>query len=511
MAVTQRLELRQSQSLVMTPQLQQAIKLLQLSNVELTEFVEQELEQNPLLERDETDQDQPAERREERASDTDPDETADGGAAATPDTLDLANADSLPAAADQPLDTGLPGEEDEGPGGDWAAMGTAFDDWGRGGNHRFEADGASLEQDLGEPANLRRHLLLQLQMDVTDPVDRMIGVHLVDLLDDAGYLDGDLDGVAALLGCETTRVEATLDRLQRFDPPGIFARSLKECLALQLADRDRLDPAMETLLDHLELLASRDAAELKRLCGVDDEDFAEMVAEIKALDPKPAQAFNLQAASPVVPDILMRARPGGGWLIELNSETLPRVLLNGSYYARVVKQARSEAERLYITEHFQSASWLVKSLHQRATTILKVATEIVRQQETFFHKGVQHLRPLTLRDVAAAIEMHESTVSRVTSNKFIATPRGTYELKYFFTASIAATGNNAAHSAEAVRDRIRRLIDAEQPSAVLSDDAIVDLLRGDGVDIARRTVAKYREGMRIPSSVQRRRDKSLGL
>ncbi len=512
MAVTQRLELRQSQSLVMTPQLQQAIKLLQLSNLELSAYVEQELEQNPLLERDdETDHEQPVERGDEPAANAGPHETAEDGSVPAPDTLDLATADSLPAVADQPLDTDLPGEEEQGPGSDRIESAAAFDDWGRGGSSGFDTNGTSLDQDLGEPMDLRRHLLLQLQMDVTDPVDRLIGVHLIDLLDDAGYLEADLDEVAALLGCETTRVEATLDRLQRFDPAGIFARSLRECLALQLADRDRLDPAMEKLLDHLELLAGRDAAKLKRLCEVDDEDFAEMVAEIKALDPKPAQAFEVQAASPVVPDILMRAKPGGGWLIELNSETLPRVLLNGRYYARVVKQARSEAERVYITEHFQSASWLVKSLHQRATTILRVATEIVRQQDAFFHRGVQHLRPLTLRDVAAAIEMHESTVSRVTSNKYIATPRGTYELKYFFTASIAATGDSAAHSAEAVRDRIKRLIDAEQPSQVLADDAIVDLLRGDGIDIARRTVAKYREGMRIPSSVQRRRDKTLGL
>jgi RNA polymerase sigma-54 factor len=495
----------------MTPQLQQAIKLLQLSNIELTEYVEQELERNPLLERDEIGDGQQNDGGEDNSSDSEQTELPDGGTATTPDTLDLANADSLPAAADQPLDADLPGEEDAGRTDDWSTPNTAFDDWGRGGNTRFEAGGSSLEQDLGEPVNLRQHLLLQLQMDVADPVDRMIGVHLIDLLDDAGYLGGDLDGVAALLGCDVARVEITLERLQRFEPPGIFARSLRECLALQLADRDRLDPAMEALLDHLDLLAGRDAAKLKRLCGVDDEDLAEMVAEIKALDPKPALAFDAQAATLVVPDILMCAKPGGGWLIELNSDTLPRVLLNGSYYARITEQARSKAEREYITESFQSANWLVKALHQRATTILKVATEIVSQQEGFFQKGVQHLRPLTLRDVAEAIEMHESTVSRVTSNKYIATPRGTYELKYFFSASIAATGDSAAHSAEAVRDRIRRLIDAEQPSGALSDDAIVERLRSEGIDIARRTVAKYRESMRIPSSMQRRRDKSLGF
>jgi len=507
MAATQRLDLRQSQSLVMTPQLQQAIKLLQLSHVELTEYVERELEQNPLLEREDAGEDQPAADSEAGA---DGEDSAAGEAGATPDTLDQANSETLPPASDQPLDTDFPGGEDSGPAADWSPGDAAFEDWGRGGNVRFETDGSSLEQSVGETVDLRQHLLLQLQMEITDPVDRMIGVHLIDLLDDAGYLAGDLAEVAALLGCEPARVEATLDRLQRFEPPGIFARSLRECLALQLAERNRLDPAMEALLDNLDLLASREIAKLKGLCGVDDEDFAEMVAEVRALDPKPALTFDTQAAEPVVPDILMRARRND-WLIELNSETLPRVLLNERYYARISKQARSEPERAYIAEHFQSANWLIKSLQQRATTILKVATEIVRQQNAFFHKGVQHLRPLTLRDVAEAIEMHESTVSRVTSNKYIATPRGTYELKYFFSASIAATGKGMAHSAKAVRDRIKKLIDAEDAAKVLSDDTIVDLLRGDGIDIARRTVAKYRESMRIPSSVQRRREKSLGF
>jgi RNA polymerase sigma-54 factor len=507
MAATQRLDLRQTQTLVMTPQLQQAIKLLQLSHLELAEYVERELEQNPLLEREDGGEDQPAGGAQ---AGPEGDDSAAGDTGATPDTMDQANAETLPPAADEPLDSDLPGDEDTGLGADWPPGDSAFENWGHGGSAGFDAGGASPEQSIEEAPNLRRHLLLQLQMDIADPVDRMIGVHLIDLLDDAGYLAGDLAEVAALLGCETTRVEATLERLQRFEPPGIFARSLRECLALQLAERDRLDPAMAVLLDNLDLLARREMAKLKRLCGVDDEDFAEMVAEVRALDPKPALAFDTQAAEPVVPDILMRARRND-WLIELNSETLPRVLLNERYYARVSKQARSESERAYIAEHYQSANWLIRSLQQRANTVLKVATEIVRQQNGFFHKGVQHLRPLTLREIAEAIEMHESTVSRVTSNKYIATPRGNYELKYFFSASIAATGDGTAHSAKAVRDRIKRLIDAEDAAKVLSDDTIVDLLRGEGIDIARRTVAKYRESMRIPSSVQRRREKSPGL
>jgi RNA polymerase sigma-54 factor len=299
--------------------------------------------------------------------------------------------------------------------------------------------------------------------------------------------------------------------VQDFDPPGVFARDLRECLGLQLRDRNRLDPAMQALLDNLPLLAARNAPALIRLCGVDAEDLAEMVAEIKALDPRPGHAFDPPLAQPVIPDIMMRADPQDGWIVELNADTLPRVLVNNRYYARISQAARSKAEREYLTDRLQAANWLVKSLHQRATTILKVASEIVEQQDGFFRHGVQALRPLILRDIADAIGMHESTVSRVTTNKYIATPRGLFELKYFFTSSIAASRGGEAHSAEAVRFRIRGLIDREPSGDTLSDEKLVELLQKDGVDIARRTVAKYREAMRIPSSVQRRREKMLVL
>ncbi len=314
-----------------------------------------------------------------------------------------------------------------------------------------------------------------------------------------------------LLGCEPARVEAVLARLQQFDPAGVFARSLPECLALQLRDRNRLDPAMQALLDNLPLLAARNIPALLRICRVDAEDMAEMIAEIKSLDPRPGLAFDPPLAQTVVPDILMRAQQDGGWIVELNSETLPRVLVNNSYYVRVSRATRSKAERDYLSERLQAANWMVKSLHQRATTILKVAAEIVRQQDAFFRRGVQSLRPLILRDIAEAIGMHESTISRVTSNKHMATPRGLYELKYFFTSSIPDASGGSAHSAEAVRHRIRRLIDGEPAAETLSDERIVELLQRQGVDIARRTVAKYREAMRIPSSVQRRREKLIAL
>ncbi len=351
----------------------------------------------------------------------------------------------------------------------------------------------------------------QIRVDLPAPADRLIAHHLLDLVDDAGYVQGELADVAERLGAEPAGVERVLLRLQHMDPPGVFARNLAECLALQLRERDRLDPAMQALLDHLPLLASRNLAELVRVCGVDAEDIQQMAAEIRSLDPKPGLAFDPAIADPVIPDVLMRSDGEGGWIVELNTDALPRVLVNNAYYAQVSRGARGKPDREYLSERFQAANWLVKALHQRATTILKVSREIVRQQDGFFRHGIQHLKPLVLRDIAAAIAMHESTVSRVTSNKFMASPRGMFELKYFFTSSIAATNGNAALSAETVRFRIKALIDSERSDGVLSDDQIVDILIKNGVDIARRTVAKYREGMRIPSSVQRRREKTLRI
>ncbi len=491
MALFQRQELRQAQgqSLVMTPQLQQAIKLLQLSTVELAAFVEQQLAENPLLQREEGGSDGAPAEAEPQATQA---ETAPG-------SDDLA---------------GLAEAVDADFGNVWDAEGPTLPsfsaDSGRSGGS-FDGDEIGLDQVLGETPTLREHLIAQLQLDIVDPADRIIALYLIDMLDAAGYLTGDLVEVVAALGCPLSRAQAVLDRLQRLDPPGIFARNLSECLALQLRDRNRLDPAMQALLDNLDLLASRNFAELRRRCGVDDEDLAEMAREIRRLDPKPALRFDFEPVQTLIPDIFMRVHPEGGWVIELNTEALPRVLVDSHYYARVRRSCQTRQDKDYVAEQYNAANWLVKSLHQRATTVLKVATELVRQQDAFFAHGIEHLRPLTLRDIAEAIDMHESTVSRVTANKHIATPRGLFELKYFFTSAIASATGGEAHSAEAVRHRIKLLIDNEPATEILSDDRIVEILRGAGVDIARRTVAKYREAMRIPSSVQRRREKALAL
>lgn len=505
--ISQRLDLRQSQTLVMTPQLQQAIKLLQLSNVELLNYVESELEQNPLLDRDES---PPTDRMVESGVDL---PLSDGGdIAPLRDAADRTAADVLPGENEAPLDYDATGASDGGGDGtDYGLTESGYQSFGSGGGGGFDDRDSTLEQTLSGETSLRDHLLGQLMVDVTDPADRMIGLHLIDSLDEAGYLTISVEEVAATLGCDAARVEQLLARVQRFDPAGIAARSLSECLALQLRDRNRLDPCMQALLDNLPLLAQRDAAALQKVCGVSPEDLSDMVAEVRALNPKPGQQFDYRIAQAVTPDILMRAPNGGDWLIELNPETLPRVLVNSRYFAKVNRSGLSKPERDYISERLQSANWLVKSLHQRATTILKVASEIVRQQHDFFQRGVQYLRPLILRDIAEAIGMHESTVSRVTTNKYMATPRGIYELKYFFTSAIPSANGGDAHSAEAVRHRIKALIENESSDAVLSDDRIVEILREDRIDIARRTVAKYREALQIPSSVQRRRDKLLRL
>ena len=504
MALTQRLEIRQGQALVMTPQLMQAIKLLQLSSLDLTAYVEAELERNPLLEST-TDRD-----GEAGESAAEPERLADDGAD-RPDNWMNEDLEVSRTAIEQRLDTDLenvfPSETPQPREGlselpkpsDWAGVG----------NGGGDGEGYNLEAFATAEPTLADHLAEQLALVVTDPAQRLIGAHLIDLVDEAGYLGDDLAAVAEKLGATLAEIEGVLAIVQSFDPAGICARNLAECLTIQLKERDRFDPAMQALIAHIDLLAKRDLAALRRVCGVDDEDLLDMIAEIKRLNPKPGLAFGSTLVQPVVPDVLVRARPDGGWLVELNSDTLPKVLLNQSYYAAVAKGARNAAEKSYLSERHQSATWLVRALDQRARTILKVSTEIVRQQDAFFAYGVQHLRPLNLRTVADAIGMHESTVSRVTANKFMATTRGIFELKYFFTSAIASADGGDAHSAEAVRYRIRQLIDAENPGNVLSDDTLVEQLREAGIDIARRTVAKYREAMRIPSSVQRRRDKQV--
>jgi RNA polymerase sigma-54 factor len=504
MALTQRLEIRQSHALVMTPQLMQAIKLLQLSNLDLAAYVENELERNPLLACASEGED------ERRAGECEP-QSAEGTATVRSEGNGAEDADAASERADADLDDGAAGDANAR-----AARGNVeplpgYSEWAGVGPGRREDGDYNLESFASIEATLADHLAEQLSLAIADPARRMIGQHLIDLVDDAGYLTGDLAQVAERLAAPLPQVEAVLTILQGFDPPGVCARNLTECLALQLKECDRYDPAMQALVGHLDVLAKRDLAALRRVCGVSEEDLDDMIAEIRHLNPKPGLAFGTTLVQPIVPDVFVRQGPDDGYTVELNSDTLPKVLVNQSYYAQVAGSAKNDTDKTYLADCLQTATWLIRALDQRAKTILKVATEIVRQQDDFFAHGVQHLRPLNLRAVADAIDMHESTVSRVTANKYVATNRGIFELKYFFTSAIAAANGGEAHSAKAVRHRIKQLIDAESPRDVLSDDSIVERLREAGVDIARRTVAKYREAMRIPSSVQRRREKQTPL
>jgi len=498
--VGQRLEIRQGQGLVITPQLQQAIKLLQLSNQELDEYVEGELEKNPLLQRDESDQGSNAEEAREA-----PVAAADSAELSFSDHEASERERTVDAREDDVYGDATPGERTSDRLSDDASQ-PGLSDWSAAGKGGSFNDGDGGERPERRDPTLWEHLQDQASSAGFDAVDHAIALSLIDAVDEGGYLRGELAEIADRLGCSLERVEAVLKTCHGFEPTGVMARSVPECLELQLRERNRFDPAMAALLDNLDLLARRDLSALRSLCGVDAEDLSEMIAELKGLTPRPGAGFGGETAQTVIPDVHVRPDPAGGWRVELNADTLPRLLMDKRYHGVVAAGARTETEKTFVADCAAQANWLVKSLDQRAKTILKVGSEIVRQQDAFLAFGVEFLRPLNLKTVADAIGMHESTVSRVTSNKYVSTPRGVFELKFFFTASINATGDGAAHSAEAVRHRIKSMIDHEHDDGdILSDDRIVELLNEAGIDIARRTVAKYREALRIPSSVQRRR------
>jgi RNA polymerase sigma-54 factor len=503
MALGPRLDIRQSQSLVMTPQLQQAIKLLALSNLEIEAFVAGELEKNPLLD-----------------SGSAPDDLPHGLSA--PDGIDrdverptvsaeTGSSDDLIGqglgGSDSPLDVDYAAETfiDDGPGDRMAsAHGT-----GSGMDALTGGSGEALDFDsfANPEPSLQEHLMDQARAALSG-MDLVVAGQLIGQIDPAGYLEANLLETAHALGLPLCDVERVLGVIHTFDPTGVGARSLSECLALQAKEVDRHDPCMARLLANLDLLARGALPQLRRICGVDEEDMADMIRELRGYDPKPGLRFSSDRAAPVTPDLFV-CPTADGWAIEINSATLPRVLINRSYYVELASGKQDKSAKAWLADCLASANWLVKALDQRQKTIIKVASEVVRQQEDFFRKGVAHLKPLTLRTVADAIAMHESTVSRVTSNKYLSCPRGQFELKYFFTSGVSNAEGDGAVSAEAVKSHIKTLIMAEEAHAILSDDTLVDLLRAKGMDIARRTVAKYREAMGIGSSVQRRRQKAL--
>jgi RNA polymerase sigma-54 factor len=477
MALGPRLDLRQSQSLVMTPQLQQAIKLLALSNLELEAQIADAVAANPLLELDEPE--------------------GDGTQAEAGE--DLPGDPSLPE--ELPLDVEA---SPAGPG-----HGTSEGDWGSALYGEHGDDGFNPDTRPGEADSLTEHLQRQVGLTQADAPPAFVARYIIGLLDEAGYLPTTLDEIAGDLGIDRELAETALAVVQSLDPTGVGARSLAECITLQAREADRYDPCMARLIDNLTLLARGEIARLKRLCAVDDEDFADMLAELRSYDPRPGLRFSGGAGAPITPDVLLTATPDDGWSIVLNPATLPRLVVNRNYYTELRGTCSDRAARSWLAERLTDANWLLRALDQRQKTILKVTEEIVRHQDRFFRHGVAHLRPLTLREVAEAIDMHESTVSRVTTNKYLMCDRGTFELKYFFSSGVASAAGDGTISAEAVKAAIRGLIEAETPDAILSDDALVELLRGQGYDLARRTVAKYREAIGLGSSIERRRRKAI--
>jgi RNA polymerase sigma-54 factor len=496
MAVSQKLHLRQSQSLVMTPQLQQAIKLLQLSTIELGQYVESELETNPLLERDESSRDDLVQSEA----------TKDLDLPSTSKSYDELTLGENPAQSVEAMDQAL--NQSESTDIDVGA-GVAFENWGSGGSHSGDFDGMDIADSMVSEISLREHLSSQINIEFSLPQELMIAGQLVESLDEAGYLQIMVSELASRLDCEEELIEEIIVRLQTFDPPGIFARNLSECLKLQLIDQGKWDVTTRVLVDNLELIADGNLKALAKLAGVTDAIIQKKILGLRALQPKPASDFDTEIVQTVIPDVILRPASGGEWSVELNSHALPKLIVNNTYASLVSSSRAPEQERQYVVDKYQSASWLVKALDQRAQTVLKVSTVIVEKQAEFFAKGVEFMRPLVLKDVAEEIKMHESTVSRVTSNKFIATPRGVFELKYFFSSGVTSSSGETSHSAEAIKHLIKRFIDAEKSHCILSDDTIVQMLSEEGIDIARRTVAKYREALRISSSVQRRKQKAF--
>jgi len=491
MALSPRLDLRQTQSLVMTPQLQQAIKLLALSNLEIETFVGEALETNPLLEMGETSHERGASQGGADGGGDEPapeprEHESDGGFDGT-EALDIAPGALDPDAA--------PGDQ-----GDWGRAASS-------GGMSDEGPPDLENRANGEPT-LAEYLADQIGAVAHDEREAFVAARLIGELDEAGYFTGDLFALADELGIALAEIERALELIQTLDPTGVGARTLGECLALQAREADRYDPCMARLIDNLDLVAAGEFARLKRMCEVDDEDFADMLAELRSYDPKPGCRFGGAAQSSVVPDVLMASDGADGWTIRINEASLPRLVVNREYFLELKGGARDKQSLSWLNEQLSEADWLIRALDQRQKTILKTAAEIVKRQAGFFRRGVAAMKPLTLREVAEAIEMHESTVSRVTSNKYLSCPRGTFELKYFFSSGVAAADGEGA-SSEAIKARIRTLCDGEDTKSVLSDQKLVDLLKGEGFDLARRTVAKYREAIGIGSSAQRRRAKKL--
>lgn len=491
MAITPKLEIKQSQSLLMTPQLRQAINLLQMSNLELSSVIEQELASNPLLEREDDFLNQ----------DNEKEQTIDDYASETEDNVDT------------PLDIDIDNIFDDD-GSDCEGYETANDyDWqdyakNKDKRHSPEEDYDFFEQKLSSTKSLYQHLSEQIQISLADTKEKIIAFRLMSFLDESGYFRGDTKKIAAILHTEESNVTKVLNKLKEFEPSGIFAENLAECIALQLKEKDRLDIKMQTLLQNLDLLGKREYKRLQKKLNVDEDDLKEMILDIQSTNPKPALEYEQKETDYIIPDVFVRRNKYGEYYVELNSRSLPRVLIDQRYYKEIKRQSEKNKEaKKYLKTQSGSASFLIRALRQRAETILRISEEIVKTQRDFFENGIESLKPMALKDIAEAVEMHESTVSRVTANKYMHTPLGIFELKYFFSSAAGSYSGEDNQSTTAIKHKIKQMIENEDPKKILSDDKISELLAREGLKVARRTVAKYRESLKIAPSSARKREK----
>ncbi|ELX1714149.1 RNA polymerase factor sigma-54 [Escherichia coli] len=472
----QGLQLRLSQQLAMTPQLQQAIRLLQLSTLELQQELQQALESNPLLEQIDTHEE------------IDTRETQDSE---TLDTADALEQKEMPE--ELPLDAS------------WDTIYTAGTPSGTSGDYIDD----ELPVYQGETTQtLQDYLMWQVELTPFSDTDRAIATSIVDAVDDTGYLTVPLEDILESMGDEEIdidEVEAVLKRIQRFDPVGVAAKDLRDCLLIQLSQFDKTTPWLEEarliISDHLDLLANHDFRTLMRVTRLKEDVLKEAVNLIQSLDPRPGQSIQTGEPEYVIPDVLVR-KHNGHWTVELNSDSIPRLQIN-QHYASMCNNARNDGDSQFIRSNLQDAKWLIKSLESHNDTLLRVSRCIVEQQQAFFEQGEEYMKPMVLADIAQAVEMHESTISRVTTQKYLHSPRGIFELKYFFSSHVNTEGGGEA-SSTAIRALVKKLIAAENPAKPLSDSKLTSLLSEQGIMVARRTVAKYRESLSIPPSNQRK-------
>lgn len=511
--ISQNLNIKQVQSLVMTPQLQQSLKMLELSTQDLVEYINQELEKNPLLEKEEylsNDDEEIVDLSESNLNSENiiPQENKDTFEVAS-DRSSSEN-DSNIKDYDSIWEDRIDNLKNNKEYTNNSSKSSEYQQGNVSGREHFDKT-SYFEQTIAEEISFQFHIIDQINLEFSDNKDRLMAYQLLESLDSNGYVTTNLYELADKLSCHKELLDSILIRCQNFSPTGIFARNLKECLVLQIKDINRYDPIMEIMLDNLHLVADCDFKQLSKICKIRKDEVIEMCNEVRLLNPRPANIFNHDYTQLVVPDIFLRKNDKDEWKLELNTETLPRLLVNGEYYSQIKANASDEKEIKYISESFSSANWFIKAINQRAETILKVATEIVIQQEEFLDKGIMYLKPMIQSNIAEKLDIHESTVGRVTSNKYISTPRGVFELKYFFSSAIQGSMGNGDISNKAVKQVISELINKETIDNILSDDKISERLKSKGMNIARRTVSKYRKSLNIPSSTKRRKIKEYKI